>query len=98
MVLKRYGNKKYNVNKIRDIYNYEIIYEANLLSAVKTYGSNTYRIYMVERMEILKESCRNQNKLLKRGEIYSTYQNNVYFHHYIRSTEELTRCGEKEFC
>ena len=96
---KRYGTKKYNVNKIRDMCHHEIIYKANPLSAVKTYGSNTCRICMVERMEILKESCRNQWKLLnRRGEIYSTCKYNVYFHQYVRSTEELTGRGKKEFC
>ena len=33
---KRYGTKKYDINKIRDMCHHEIIYEANPLSAVKT--------------------------------------------------------------
>ena len=97
--IKRYGTKKYNVNKIRDMCHHEVVYEANPLVAVKTYGGNACRLCMVERMEILKESCRNQRKLLnRRSEIFSTCRHNVYFHQYVRHTEELTRRGEKEFC
>ena len=58
--VKRYDTKKYNINKIIDMCHHEVVYEANLLVTVKTYGGNACRLCMVERMEILKESYRNQ--------------------------------------
>ena len=79
--VKRYGTKVYNVNKVRDMCQHEILYEGDPLKVVKTYGGNACRICMVERMEILKESCRNGRKLLnKRSKIFSTCRHNVHFH------------------
>ena len=97
--VKRYGTKVYDVCKVRDMTHHEIIYEANPLTAVKTYGRNGCRLCMEERLEIYKESCRNQVKMInKRKEIYNTCNHNVKFHHYSRNTEELTESSEKEFC
>ena len=38
--VKRYGTKVYDVNKVRDMTMHEILFEANPLTAVKTYGKN----------------------------------------------------------
>ena len=52
---------------------------------------------MEERMIIYKESNRNKKLLLnRRYHIYGTCRHNVYFHHYVWNTKELTRCNKKE--
>ena len=47
--IKRYKTKKYDINKVQDIIEYEILYERNPLKMVKTYRSNKCILCMEER-------------------------------------------------
>lgn len=73
------------------MYIHELEYIRNLLSCVKIYGINKYRIFIEERLLIYKESYRNQKLLInRRDKIFVTYQHNVHFYNYLQNTEELT--------
>ena len=77
-----------------------IIWQGNPISAVKSFGTTNCSLCSRERLEILKTSRTNQNKLINScNEIYGACRHKPRFHRYIKaeqSTDDSDRMKESK--
>ena len=88
--IKKYG-VEYNINNLKKMMMYKILWSGNLLSIVRGYGTMNCVLCAEEKINILFNKARRNNLILnKSNDIYCPCRHKGTFHRYI-STDELLR-------
>ena len=88
-----YGTE-FDINKLKKLFTYNILWSSNLLSIVKKYGTLDCRLCAEERINILFSGARRRNLMLnKSSDIYCPCRHKGAFHRYISTDELLRRKG-----
>ncbi len=80
---------------VRDIVDMEVVWQGNAISCMKSFGKLSCRLCMKERLEILKQSRKNPDKLLNsNSELYGACRHKTKFHRYTRNMPASTDEGD----
>ena len=74
--------------KLREVLKFEVVWQGNPISIVKTFGKRTCLLCSVERMEIVKASKKNPKALINHNsEIYGACRHKPKFHRYKKEQQ-----------